>query len=293
MNNIVSKILIVANLVFSLCFMCFAGAVYSFQAGWVQKHEKAAAQVSSTKSQLDDAIKQKDDQTEKFTADLLKEKTRADIAEAKEAGLNQNLKQAIGNQGNAEKERDKHLADLLVAQKEAQARVTETNDARAEIKRLRDQNNDAIAIRRGLEDKNLQMEGQLAEASSRESQFLKEITRLNDLLRLNKIDPRDPVIGPVPRLIEPVDGKVEDSRKNASRSQENVLISVGSDDGVFKGLKMTVYRTSDDGNANYLATIKITDVYPDKAVGLVLEETRNGTIERDDYVTTKFGSNNL
>jgi len=273
--------------------MCFAGAVYSFQAGWVQKHEKAAAQVSSTKSQLDDAIKQKDDQTEKFTADLLKEKTRADIAEAKEAGLNQNLKQAIGNQGNAEKERDKHLADLLVAQKEAQARVTETNDARAEIKRLRDQNNDAIAIRRGLEDKNLQMEGQLAEASSRESQFLKEITRLNDLLRLNKIDPRDPVIGPVPRLIEPVDGKVEDSRKNASRSQENVLISVGSDDGVFKGLKMTVYRTSDDGNANYLATIKITDVYPDKAVGLVLEETRNGTIERDDYVTTKFGSNNL
>jgi|GEM_PF-335475 len=287
MNNIVSKILIVANLVFSLCFMCFAGAVYSFQAGWVQKHEKAAAQVSSTKSQLDDAIKQKDDQTEKFTADLSKEKTRANNAEAKVNGLDQNLKQAIGNQGNAEKERDKHLADLLVAQKEAQARVTETNDARAEIKRLRDQNNDAIAIRRGLEDKNLQMEGQLAEASSRESQFLKEITRLNDLLRLNKIDPRDPVIGPVPRVVQKVDGKVEESRKNASRSQENVLISVGSDDGVFKGMQMTVYRTS-DGKANYLATIKITDVYPDQAVGLVLEDTRNGTIERDDYVTTKF-----
>ena len=34
MNNIVSKILIVANLVFSLCFMCFAGAVFTFQAGW-------------------------------------------------------------------------------------------------------------------------------------------------------------------------------------------------------------------------------------------------------------------
>ncbi len=287
MNNIVSKILIVANLVFSRCFMCFAGAVYSFQAGWVQKHEKAAAQVSSTKSQLDDAIKQKDDQTEKFTADLSKEKTRANNAEAKVNGLDQNLKQAIGNQGNAEKERDKHLADLLVAQKEAQARVTETNDARAEIKRLRDQNNDAIAIRRGLEDKNLQMEGQLAEASSRESQFLKEITRLNDLLRLNKIDPRDPVIGPVPRVVQKVDGKVEESRKNASRSQENVLISVGSDDGVFKGMQMTVYRTS-DGKANYLATIKITDVYPDQAVGLVLEDTRNGTIERDDYVTTKF-----
>ena len=288
MNNIVSKILIVANLVFSLCFMCFAGAVYSFQAGWVQKHEKAAVQVASTKSQLDDAMKQKDDLTGKFTADLVKEKERADKAEAKEVGLNQDLKQAIGNQANAEKERDKHLADLLVAQKEAQARITETNDARAEIKRLRDQNNDAIAIRRGLEDKNLQMEGQLAEASSRESQFLKEITRLNDLLRLNKIDPRDPVIGPVPRVVQKVDGKVEESRKNASRTQEHVLVSVGSDDGVFKGMQMTVYRTTDDGKANFLATIQITDFYPDKAVGLVVEETRNGTIGRGDYVTTKF-----
>ena len=288
MNNIVSKILIVANLVFSLCFMCFAGAVYSFQAGWVQKHEKAAAQVASTKSQLDDAIKQKDDQKMKFDKDLLDQKMRADNAEAKVNGLDQNLKQSIGNQANAEKERDKHLADLVVAQKEAQARITETNDARAEIKRLRDQNNDAIAIRRGLEDKNLQMEGQLAEASSRETQFLKEITRLNDLLRLNKIDPRDPIIGPVPRVVQKVDGKVEESRKNASRSQEHVLISVGSDDGVFKSMQMTVYRTSDDGKANFLATIQITDVYPDKAVGLVVEETRNGIIGRNDYVTTKF-----
>lgn len=288
MNNIVSKILIVANLVFSLCFMCFAGAVYSFQAGWVQKHDKAAAQVASTKSQLDDAIQQKDDQKTKFDADLLKEKTRADNAEAKVNGLELNLKQSIASQANAEKERDKHLADLVVAQKEKQARVTETNDARAEIKRLRDQNNDAIAIRRGLEDKNLQMEGELAEASSRETQFLKEITRLNDLLRLNKIDPRDPIIGPVPRVVQKVDGKVEESRKNASRSQEHVLITVGSDDGVFKGMQMTVYRATDDGKANFLATIQITEVFPDKAVGLVVEETRNGTIERGDYVTTKF-----
>ncbi len=288
MKNIVSKILIVANLVFSLCFMCFAGAVYSFQAGWVQKYEKAATQAASTKTQLDDAIKQKDDLQTKLKADFEAEKTRADNAEAKVNGLELNLKQSIASQANAEKERDKHLADLLVAQKEAQARYTETNDGRAEIKRLRDQNNEAIAIRRGLEDKNLQMEGQLGDASSRETQFLKEITRLNDLLRLNKIDPRDPVIGPVPKFVQKVDGKVEESRKNASRSQEHVLISVGSDDGVFKGMQMTVYRTTDDGKANFLATIQITDVYPDKAVGLVVEDTRNGTIGRDDYVTTKF-----
>lgn len=287
MNNIVSKILIVANLVFSLCFMCFAGAVFTFQAGWRDKANKVQTQLTSANAQVTDLQGQKDQLTKTMTDKVTEETNKANTALAKVDGLEQNLKQAQGNLANAEKERDKHLADLVVAQKEAQARITETNDARAEIKRLRDQNNEAIAVRRGLEDKNLEMEGLLDEAASREVQFLKEITHLNDLLRLNKIDPRDPVIGPVPKVVEIVDGVVSESRKNASRTTEHVLISVGSDDGVFKNMKMTVYRKS-DSKASFLATIQITEVYPDKAVGQVVEETRNGTIERGDNVTTKF-----
>ena len=283
MNNIVSKILIVANLVFSLCFMCFAGAVFTFQAGWRDKAKKTEAQLVTVNDEVKQLQGIRNDLTTKHAKDLGDETTRANNAEAQVIGLKQNRDQAVANLANAEKERDKHLVDLQVAQKEAQARITETNDARAEIKRLRDQNNEAIAIRRGLEDKNLEMQGSLDDAGTREVQFLKEITHLNDLLRLNKIDPRDPVIGPVPRMVEIVKGEVVESRKNASRSAELVQISVGSDDGVFKNLKMTVYRDS-----NFLATIQITEVYPDKAVGLVVEETRNGTIERGDNVTTKF-----
>jgi len=40
--------------------------------------------------------------------------------------------------------------------------------------------------------------------------------------------------------------------------------------------------------ADYICEIEVTDVYPDTAVGRVLEETRNGTIERGDNVTTKL-----
>jgi len=283
MNNIVSKILIVANLVFSLCFMCFAGAVFTFQAGWRDKANKTQSQLTSANDQVQQLQGDKELLTTKHAKELGDETTRANKAEAKVNNLDQNLKQAIGNLANAEKERDKHLADLQVAQQEAQARITETNDGRAEIKRLRDQNNEAIAVRRGLEDKNLEMVGELADAATREMKLLKEIKRLNELLRLNKIDPRDPVIGPVPKDVEPVDGFVVESRKNASRSTELVQISVGSDDGVYKNMKMTVYRDS-----KFLATIQITEVYPDIAVGLVVEETRNGTIERRDNVTTKF-----
>lgn len=283
MNNIVSKILIVANLVFSLCFMCFAGAVFSFQAGWHEKATKTGEMLANANRQISDLQGQKDQLTKTMTANLTRETDRASQAEARVNGLEQNLRQAIGNLANAEKERDKHLADLLVATSEAQARVTETNDGRTEIKLLRDQNNDAIAIRRGLEDKNLELEGNLADAGTRESKFLTEITRLNNLLRLNKIDPRDPIIGPVPTVVEEVEGLVNESRKNASRSAEYVEINVGSDDGVLKNIEMTIHR-----GANFLATIRITDVYPDKAIGLVIEDTRNGTIARGDNVTTKY-----
>ena len=37
MNNVVGKMLIVMQLVFSILFMCFAGAVYTFQGGWRTK----------------------------------------------------------------------------------------------------------------------------------------------------------------------------------------------------------------------------------------------------------------
>ena len=124
MNNIVSKILIVANLVFSLCFMCFAGAVYSFQAGWRDKANKTQQQLVSANSQVQDLQGQKDQLTKTMTANLTNETERANVAEAKVNGLDQNLTQSIGNLANAEKERDKHLADLLVAQREAQARIT-------------------------------------------------------------------------------------------------------------------------------------------------------------------------
>ncbi len=65
--------------------------------------------------------------------------------------------------------------------------------------------------------------------------------------------------------------------------QEYVEISVGSDDGVFKN-----HQNDRLSRSRYLATIRITDVYPDKAIGLVIEDTRNGTIARGDNVTTKY-----
>jgi chromosome segregation ATPase len=205
------------------------------------------------------------------------------MAEARVTGLETSLTQAQGNLANAEQQRDKHLADLAVAQQEAQARIAETTDARSENKRLNDRIVEGIALRRTLEDELLDKQGRLDEAVQREQQMLSELARLRGLLRANKIDPNDAVVGPVPPPLEKVTGLVDDMKKNESRSAELVKVTVGSDDGIVKSMRLIIFR-----GAKYICEIEVTEVYPDVAVGRVIEETRNGSIERGDNVTTKL-----
>lgn len=283
MNNVVSKIVIVAQLVFSLCFMCFAGAVYSFQAGWKGKAVVAQQKLTDLETSFKTLKDEKLIVEQGLNADIANAKTRADGAEAKVTQLDTDLKQAVSSLANAEQQRDKHLADLAVAQQEAQARIAETTDSRGEIKRLRDQGSEAIAIRRQLEDMNLDLNGKLAVADERAQLLLDKVGQLRGSLRANKIDPDAVIAGPIPPAVDKVDGVVKGSRKNASRSAELVEISIGSDDGIFEKMRLTVFR-----GADFICKIEVTDVYPDTAVGRVLEETRNGTIERGDNVTTKL-----
>ena len=283
MNNVVGKILIVLQLVFSLCFMCFAGAAFTFHEGWKKKADDLQSKLNNTQQQLTEQQTQRQQETEVLKADLVAMENRAKMAEAKVTGIDTSLQQAIGNLANAEQQRDKHLADLGVAQQEAQARIAETNEARSENLRLNDRVVEGIALRRTLEDELLDKQGRIDEANQRERQMLTELTRLTSLLRINKIDPNDAIIGPVPPPIERVNGVVKASRKNESRSAELVEISVGSDDNIAKTMRLIVFR-----GAKFICEIEVTEVYPDVSVGRVIENTRNGSIERGDNVTTKL-----
>jgi chromosome segregation ATPase len=257
--------------------------VNSFQKTWKDKAIASARQVTDLQKNLSDQQLARTDEKTKLEADILAQKNRADLAEGKLSSLATDLSLANTARASAEQERDKHLADLQVAQQEAEARITETNGSRSEIKTLRDQMNDGIAQRRSLEDKLLDQQGRIDEAQQREEQMLKEIGRLRDLCRANRVDPNEPYVGPVPAAIVKVDGVVRQAKKNASRSAELVEISIGSDDQIEKKMKLIVYRGS-----RFICEIEITDVYPDMSVGRVIEETRNGSIERGDHVTTKL-----
>jgi hypothetical protein len=283
MNNVVGKILIVLQLVFSLCFMCFAGAAYTFHEGWKKKADTLQSKLGNTEQQLSEQQSQRQQESDNLKGELTAMTTRAQMAEAKVTGIDTSLTQALGNLANAEQQRDRHLADLAIAQQEAQARIAETTDARSENLRLNDRVVDGISVRRTLEDDLLDRQGRIDEAVQRELQMVEELARLRGLLRTNKIDPNDAIVGPVPAPVEKITGVVSAAKKNESRSAELVEISIGSDDGIAKGMRLIVYR-----GAKYICEIEITEIYPDLSVGRVIESTRNGNIEREDNVTTKL-----
>ncbi|RLS30112.1 MAG: hypothetical protein DWH78_14395 [Planctomycetota bacterium] len=283
MNNVVGKILIVLQLVFSLCFMCFAGAAYTFHEGWKKKADTLQSKLGNTEQQLSEQQSQRQQESDNLKGELTAMTTRAQMAEAKVTGIETSLTQALGNLANAEQQRDRHLADLAIAQQEAQARIAETTDARSENLRLNDRVVDGISVRRTLEDDLLDRQGRIDEAVQRELQMVEELARLRGLLRTNKIDPNDAIVGPVPAPVEKITGVVTAAKKNESRSAELVEISIGSDDGIAKGMRLIVYR-----GAKYICEIEITEIYPDLSVGRVIESTRNGNIEREDNVTTKL-----
>ena len=66
-------------------------------------------------------------------------------------------------------------------------------------------------------------------------------------------------------------------------TQELVQITVGSDDKIYKDMTLIVYR-----GAKYICQMRVMKVYPDTAVCVVQESTRNGLVEVGDNVTTKL-----
>lgn len=284
MNNVVGKMLIVMQLVFSILFMCFAGAVYTFQGQW-------RATATTLTNQLADAEENIKDAKEKYDRDTKALTDRAKAAEDERGqaqALLQNAQteaaQLRGQIDDVQLQADKAIADSQVASTEAAARVVESNALNKEVQSLRVR---IAELRQELqlrEDSLLDVQGKLASAEEMEEQLLGEVADLNDILRANDIDPRARVTpGSVPQQIEKVEGKVTAAVRNASRRQELVEITVGSDDRIYKDMTLIVYR--DD---KYICQMRVMKVYPDTAVCVVHESTRNGLVQEGDNVTTKL-----
>ena len=285
----VGKMLIVLQLVLSLLFMAFAGAVSTVEKNWKQEasniqDELKVEQESYTakskefndfKNSATDDINRLDTLSQKRLADFNREKNRAD-----------NLQQQLNNLKTA------HDTQRTVAQlegDEAKFRRDEAVEQRQVNKALHGNLVESVRTNRGLEDIIFDLRLQLGEREQRHLVILDELKTARLQARrkgggLGALPSED--ITPPP----PLDGKVVSSRLGIGNRILYVEVSIGGDDGIKEGQQLTVYRPGNGKSqrTKYLGQIRIIQVFADKAVGTVQEKAKNGVITKGDNVTSKL-----
>lgn len=285
----VGKMLVVVQVLMSIVFMAFAGAVYSTQQSWRAEAESLEQQLADLQTDLNDQNttlqRQLDAAQQAATAAI----QRAEQAEGTNATLvdqNANLAQTIDQLN----QQNNQLRGLAQAKSdEATFREEEAQRERVASRALRDQVNELQANLRDRDDQIFAMQLRLEDLSTRHDTLLTENGDLKKILRLNDL-PTDPVeFRATEEPPPPIDGLVVDTMVDKTNRTRAVEISVGSDDGVRRNHVLDVYSSSSNGrDTRYLGKIRISRVTPDRAVGYVIESAKNGIIQRGDNVTTRL-----
>ena len=284
--SFVGKVLIVVQLVFSIVLMMFAGAVASVQTNWKKQAETYKASLDKKNgehSTLEQNFKKYQDDMQ---VSLNKETANAQTLQANNANLTAQV-DSLTQQLDSFKATATQKGEIAsISAEDDLERRRETLSLRELYKKAIEAKDGLMREKSKLEDEKFEQNVQLERQQAAYVIQLKENKRLHDLLVAHDINPNEPVyeVAATPP-VETVSGKVLAVSKS-KEGTEYVEISVGSDDGLVKGHQLYVYHTGD--KPKYLGKIQIVFTQPDKSVGMVLDKTKNGIIEKDDRVSTKL-----
>lgn len=288
--SFVGKILVVIQLVLSVLFMAFAGAVYSAHQNWrktalknAENEKRAVAATNDLQKKFDDF---KDEKTKEVNASL----ERAVKAEAELGGVKQTADQLATEKKNL-------TVALATAQQNEKVADDEAKARRDEALVQREINTKLLASRDTLFKEKTRLEDELQGsqttvelAQGKVKDLLTHVAMYRRMLEANNISTEPSELAMNISLPPRVEGKILEVRTPHERGKtELVEISVGSDDGLAVGHEFYVYRsgleTGEKGK--YLSKIKVVYTTPDRSVAEVLDH-RNGIIRRGDNVKTKL-----
>jgi hypothetical protein len=289
--HFVGKILVILVLILSIMFMAFAGVVYNAQISWraeaLKQKDLLAKETAKHKDDLADYERFKTQMTANLTAST----QQAAQMEATNKGLladADRLKKEVGDLSVARKTATEQS---LIANEEASARNEESVNLRSLNHEQALARDAEFNLRLKLEDQLHSLQLDLDAARQKNKVLLSDISTLRQALEAAGLSSDVKELAGRGSPPPAVEGIVQDvkapKRQGAS---ELVEISLGSDQGLKRGHEMTVYRSGLNKGAQgkYLAKIVIVNTYPDKAVGAVIESSRNGVIQKGDNVTTKL-----
>lgn len=282
----VGKLLVIIQLVLSICFMALAGAVFTRHTNWKELYDEQVLQVASVNKEL-----------ERERADL---KVIEDTLNEQVKTLQANLNGEVNKKNAAEQDRDLLVIQLSTektkvntAESLEQIAADEAENRRDEAILRLEQNkvlnvkvNEQDAIIQQQEDELFNREVERRTIVTRYSELLSQVAIYRRVLAANGFD-TDPkayarVTAPTPLVF----GEVVETRRSTKTGKELVEISLGSDDGIKDGDTLFVYRVGERNQ--YLGEITVELVRPKKAVGVIVNKAKNGVIEAKDHVTTRL-----
>jgi hypothetical protein len=281
----VGKVLVVVQVVLSICFMAFAGAVFSVQTSWKDKHDDLAKKSAQQQTKLSTDIEEFKAAKDLHDKALNKKTSEVDTLTAQVSGLTQEVTDL---KTDLKEEQDANISEQAVAAKsvtEAGFRGDEANSQRKRNEALLDARGELVAQVQKLEDEKFNSQKQLAKLIEKHNLVLVEKKAFETIIAANGLstDPRDYLDKKPPPPV--VQGLVLETRRGKRSGSEFIEISLGSDDGLLEGHDLHVYR---DKEGKYLGKITIIHIDPDRAVGTLVTNARNGSIQRGDNVKTKL-----
>ncbi len=287
--SFLGKLLIAFQLVLSIVFLAFAGAVFSTQQNW-----KTLAETNEKNLKTEQAAHQNDLQADQLAKANLQQELKNELMNASVAAGSAKLleddvtslkKELVA----ARTERDSQRTLAQVATEEARQRRDEALQQRAvnnDLHKLLTEKNDKV---KALEDIVFNKSVEEKSLTDKHSKLLQESAIYKKILAANGLsaDPKS-VVGlqaPPPT----VQGEVLETKRGGRAGSDLVEISLGLDDGLVEGHKLSVYRpAAGDRAASYLGEIRIVYVTPDRSVGVVVARAKNGIIAKGDNVTSKL-----
>ena len=276
------KVLTVLIVVVSIAVAVLVAREFALSDNWHARYQEQVGLFDKALEQRDSVIQQRDDA--KRTADLDKAVLQQQILTLSDELVLRNntiasLREQIENQ---EKRLQELATDLTGLRTNYENVVAMMNGYRQERDDARKEANTNLQMYTELEGKYRVLLAQFADSkenlrqSDEENKVLKgKIAWARQQYNITNWPPEAAPLPPSEKL----EGIVTDVNLAAGVVQ----ISLGSDDGVVKGMKFYVY---DKARNKYLATLTIDKVSHDSAAGQL--SIINGTVEKESHVTNRF-----
>lgn len=279
----IGKILVVMQLVLSICLMAFAAAVSSYQTNWKAKAEATQTQLTKLQGDKSQVEKEAKDALDKFNADLKAEQQKGLELAAKVSQLGLQVTNLTGDNTRLAAEAAQKTQINTDLADDSVSRQNEVRIVREKLKLAQEDRDKEYKEKAGLEDKIFELNTKIDRLTTQNTQLLVDNKNYRDVLNARglplEIEEYQKAKAPPPKVF----GEVLEANKPKEGSQL-FEISVGENDGLSVGNVVFVYRSGE--KVKYLGKATIMTVNADKAVCAMAP--RSNLVEKGDHVATKL-----